>query len=62
MQVVSVGPRSRDGQYEYVILSNWAKHPVIGLVRDLRHYHLARNRMTSWLRDNGLVVLIEDTS
>lgn len=32
------GPVSASGQYEYVVLSNWAKYPLIGLARDVNHF------------------------
>ncbi|KAK5984201.1 BMA-LPR-7 [Trichostrongylus colubriformis] len=39
-QIVIVGPRKGGkGQYEYVILSNWARFPLIGLVRDIRVFY-----------------------
>lgn len=33
-----MGPESNDGQYEYVILSNWAKYPVFGMAKDLDNF------------------------
>ncbi|PIO75850.1 hypothetical protein TELCIR_02086 [Teladorsagia circumcincta] len=39
-QIVIVGPQKGGrGQYEYVILSNWARFPLIGLVRDIRVFY-----------------------
>ncbi|CAD6188981.1 unnamed protein product [Caenorhabditis auriculariae] len=39
-QIVTVGPiNDETNQYEYVILSNWARFPIIGLVRDLRTFY-----------------------
>uniref|UniRef100_A0A1I7X532 Tyrosine-protein phosphatase domain-containing protein n=1 Tax=Heterorhabditis bacteriophora TaxID=37862 RepID=A0A1I7X532_HETBA len=39
-QIVLVGPREGgSGQYEYLILSNWARFPIIGLVRNIRSFY-----------------------
>ncbi|CCD73151.1 Lipocalin domain-containing protein [Caenorhabditis elegans] len=39
-QIVVVGPINKQhNQYEYLILSNWARFPMIGLVRDLRKFY-----------------------
>ncbi|CAL2052831.1 unnamed protein product [Caenorhabditis brenneri] len=39
-QIVIVGPINKQHkQYEYLILSNWARFPMIGLVRDLRSFY-----------------------
>ncbi|CAI5455020.1 unnamed protein product [Caenorhabditis angaria] len=39
-QIVLVGPIDKKSkQYEYVILSNWAKFPLIGLVRDIKTFY-----------------------
>lgn len=42
-QIVMLGPTNKiTGQYEYLVLSNWAKYPLIAMTRDyndfMRHY------------------------
>uniref|UniRef100_A0A0N5AIF5 Lipocalin/cytosolic fatty-acid binding domain-containing protein n=1 Tax=Syphacia muris TaxID=451379 RepID=A0A0N5AIF5_9BILA len=38
-QIVMIGPRNeRTGQYEYLVLSNWAKYPLIAMVRDYNDF------------------------
>jgi hypothetical protein len=60
-QIVALGPVSSTGQYEYVILSNWVKYPVVGMIRDLRTYGPAYERMNAWLRQNGYMNVLTDT-
>uniref|UniRef100_A0A914VQC4 Lipocalin domain-containing protein n=1 Tax=Plectus sambesii TaxID=2011161 RepID=A0A914VQC4_9BILA len=58
-QVVLVGPKSSQGQYEYVIMSNWAKYPVIGMVRDLDLYASKyRKEMEQELRKEGYLNIL----
>ncbi|KAL6722797.1 hypothetical protein Aduo_017884 [Ancylostoma duodenale] len=56
-QIVLVGPRQGGtGQYEYVILSNWARYPVIGLVRDTRVFHNKyKERLEAELEKEGFI-------
>ncbi|VDM74465.1 unnamed protein product [Strongylus vulgaris] len=56
-QIVLVGPRGGGtGQYEYVILSNWARYPLIGLVRDTRVFHNRyKEQLESELEKEGFI-------
>lgn len=55
-QVVVVGPKHSSGQYEYVVLSNWARFPIIGLVRDIRtFYSLYKDKLEDELEKEGFV-------
>ncbi len=40
-QVIAVGPDNGWGlgQYEYIVLSNWAKYPVIGLAKNINTFY-----------------------
>lgn len=56
-----VGPKSSEGQYEYVIMSNWAKYPVIGMVRDLELYATKyRSQMERQLRQQGYINILSN--
>uniref|UniRef100_A0A914RHI4 Lipocalin domain-containing protein n=1 Tax=Parascaris equorum TaxID=6256 RepID=A0A914RHI4_PAREQ len=34
-QIIMIGPKNKiSGQYEYIVLSNWAKYPTIAMARD----------------------------
>ncbi|KAF8355391.1 lpr-7 [Pristionchus pacificus] len=56
-QVVMIGPiDKKSGQYEYVILSNWARFPIIGLVRDIRvFYEKYKDAMEAELEKDGFM-------
>ncbi|GMT36662.1 hypothetical protein PFISCL1PPCAC_27959, partial [Pristionchus fissidentatus] len=56
-QVVMIGPiDKKSGQYEYVILSNWARFPIVGLVRDLRvFYDKYKDAMETNLDKEGFI-------
>ncbi|KHJ96140.1 hypothetical protein OESDEN_03901 [Oesophagostomum dentatum] len=56
-QIVLVGPRrAGTGQYEYIILSNWARYPLIGLVRDTRVFHNRfKEQLESELEKEGFI-------
>ncbi|CAB3400860.1 unnamed protein product [Caenorhabditis bovis] len=56
-QIVLVGPVNKQTkQYEYVILSNWARFPLIGLVRDLRvFYNKYKDRLENELYKEGFM-------
>lgn len=56
-QIVLVGPRKGGkGQYEYVILSNWARFPLIGLVRDIRvFYKKYKDQLETELEKEGFI-------
>jgi len=60
-QIVAVGPESVDGQYDYVILSNWAKYPVFGLAKDLDSFFATqKGDVESMLRKNGYTNFFTD--
>ncbi|VDN29216.1 unnamed protein product [Cylicostephanus goldi] len=56
-QIVLVGPRKGGkGQYEYIILSNWARYPLIGLVRDTQVFHNRyRQQLEAELEKEGFI-------
>ncbi|KAE9414084.1 hypothetical protein Angca_001028, partial [Angiostrongylus cantonensis] len=56
-QIVLVGPRNNgSGQYEYVVLSNWARFPLIGLVRDIRvFYNKYKDQLETELEKEGFI-------
>ncbi|VDM56449.1 unnamed protein product [Angiostrongylus costaricensis] len=56
-QIVLVGPRNNgNGQYEYVVLSNWARFPLIGLVRDIRvFYNKYKDQLETELEKEGFI-------
>ncbi|PAV73876.1 hypothetical protein WR25_16062 isoform D [Diploscapter pachys] len=56
-QIVIMGPRNqRTGQYEYLVLSNWARYPIIGLARDIRHFYKHyKDEMENKLESAGLI-------
>ncbi|VDO36406.1 unnamed protein product [Haemonchus placei] len=56
-QIVIVGPRKDgNGQYEYVVLSNWARFPLIGLVRDIRvFYSKYKDQLETELEKEGFI-------
>jgi hypothetical protein len=58
-QVVMVGPKAATGQYEYIVLSNWVKYPVIGMVRNLHTYDSEyRDEVHGRLRREGYVTML----
>lgn len=60
-QIVSVGPESADGQYDYVLLSNWAKYPVFGMARDLESFFATqKTEVENMLRTNGYTNFFTD--
>ncbi|CAJ0946970.1 unnamed protein product, partial [Mesorhabditis belari] len=53
-QIVIVGPKHSTGQYEYVVLSNWARFPVIAMARDIRvFYKLYKDKLEDKLTSEG---------
>lgn len=56
-QVVLLGPTNEQtGQYEYVVLSNWARFPIIGLARDAAFYHKhLADRLEKELASEGFI-------
>lgn len=61
VQVVGTGPVSESGQYEFLVLSNWAKFPVVGLARDLTRYSgRLQDSMDSFLKSEGYTNFLTD--
>ncbi|MFH4982100.1 hypothetical protein AB6A40_008809 [Gnathostoma spinigerum] len=51
-----VGPESEHGQYEYIVISNWAKFPVIALARDpILFQEKYKQELISRFREEGLI-------
>uniref|UniRef100_A0A915KFR8 Lipocalin domain-containing protein n=1 Tax=Romanomermis culicivorax TaxID=13658 RepID=A0A915KFR8_ROMCU len=61
-QVVATGPTSDDGQYEYILLSNWAKYPVIGLTKSLTTFFTTQQKpsVENELRSHGYTNFFTD--
>ncbi|VDN57465.1 unnamed protein product [Dracunculus medinensis] len=56
-QIVMVGPiDNHSKQYEYVVISNWAKYPVIGLARNLEVFNSKyRKELVERFKNEGLI-------
>ena len=40
-QIVMLGPKhKKTGQYEYIVLSNWAKYPLIAMARNYDDFNI----------------------
>lgn len=52
-----VGPiDNHSKQYEYVVISNWAKYPVIGLARNLEVFNSKyRKELVERFKNEGLI-------
>ncbi|VDK47455.1 unnamed protein product [Gongylonema pulchrum] len=54
-QIVMVGPKNEQtGQYEYIVMTNWAKFPLVAMTRDLGQFDSKyRDELTQRFRSEG---------
>ncbi|KAK6110512.1 hypothetical protein QQG55_40080 [Brugia pahangi] len=56
-QIVITGPKNTEsGQYEYIVITNWAKFPLVAMTRDLAQFNANyRNELIQRLRNEGYI-------
>uniref|UniRef100_A0A915BBZ1 Lipocalin domain-containing protein n=1 Tax=Parascaris univalens TaxID=6257 RepID=A0A915BBZ1_PARUN len=56
-QIIMIGPKNKiSGQYEYIVLSNWAKYPTIAMARDVGEFSAKyRNVLVERFKHEGFV-------
>uniref|UniRef100_A0A1I8EGW9 Lipocalin domain-containing protein n=1 Tax=Wuchereria bancrofti TaxID=6293 RepID=A0A1I8EGW9_WUCBA len=56
-QIVITGPKSTgSGQYEYIVITNWTKFPLVAMTRDLAQFNANyRNKLIQRFRNEGYI-------
>nr|CRZ23919.1 BMA-LPR-7 [Brugia malayi] len=56
-QIVITGPKNTEsGQYEYIVITNWTKFPLVAMTRDLAQFNANyRNELIQRLRNEGYI-------
>lgn len=51
------GPKNTEsGQYEYIVITNWTKFPLVAMTRDLAQFNANyRNELIQRLRNEGYI-------
>lgn len=51
------GPKNAEsGQYEYIVITNWAKFPLVAMTRDLANFNANyRNELTEHFKNEGYI-------
>uniref|UniRef100_A0A0M3HPM6 COesterase domain-containing protein n=1 Tax=Ascaris lumbricoides TaxID=6252 RepID=A0A0M3HPM6_ASCLU len=61
-QIIMIGPQNMiSGQYEYIVLSNWAKYPTIAMARDIGEFSAKyRNVLVERFKREGYIHELSD--
>lgn len=56
-QIVLLGPKNEaHGQYEFIVLSNWAKYPLIAMARNVQDFNAKyRAEFVHWFHRKGYI-------
>uniref|UniRef100_A0A8R1TUL2 Lipocalin domain-containing protein n=1 Tax=Onchocerca volvulus TaxID=6282 RepID=A0A8R1TUL2_ONCVO len=56
-QIVITGPKNAEtGQYEYIVITNWAKFPLVAMARDLKQFKTHyRNELIQRFKNEGYI-------
>ncbi|KAL3982213.1 hypothetical protein ACH3XW_46280 [Acanthocheilonema viteae] len=56
-QIVITGPKNAEsGQYEYIVITNWAKFPLVAMTRDLAYFNANyRNELIQRFKNEGYI-------